>query len=70
MTGDDVESDRVDGAGNSLLAYGLTVGAVGLAGAAVGAVCPLCVVAAPALLGLGVAQKLRARLLSARRGTP
>ena len=41
------------------------------AGAALGAVCPLCVVATPALLGLGVVQKLRARFfLPTTRGEP
>lgn len=65
------EGDRIDEAGNTLLTYGFTVGAVGLAGAALGAVCPLCVVATPALLGLGVAQKLRARFfVPTTRGEP
>ena len=52
--------------GNQLLTLGLTVGVVGVAGAALGAVCPLCVVATPAFLGLGVIQKLRALVLSRR----
>lgn len=46
--------------GNSLLAMGLSVGAVGVAGAALGAVCPLCVIVTPALLGAGLVQRLRA----------
>ena len=55
--------------GTQLLTLGLTVGVVGIAGAAFGAVCPLCVVATPAFLGLGAIQKLRAFVLS-RRATP
>ncbi len=50
--------------GTTFLTAGASVGAIGLLGAAVGAVCPLCVVATPALLGLGVVQKVRARLLT------
>ena len=57
---------RANASGTNLLTLGLSVGAVGLAGAALGAVCPLCVVATPALLGLGVVQKLRAFYLSRR----
>lgn len=60
------DAGRANATGNELLTAGLAVGAVGLAGVALGAVCPLCVVATPALLGLGAVQKLRARYLSAR----
>ena len=49
--------------GTELLTAGLGVAAIGIAGAALGAVCPLCVVATPALLGLGTVQKLRAKWL-------
>jgi hypothetical protein len=52
--------------GNHLLAMGASVGAIGLAGAALGAVCPLCVVATPALLGVGVVQRLRGLVLARR----
>lgn len=46
---------------NSLIASGAGIAAIGIAGAMVsGAVCPVCVVAAPALLGLGAVRKLRA----------
>lgn len=46
--------------GNSLLAAGAGVGAVGALGAlVVGAVCPLCIVATPALVGAGLVQKWR-----------
>lgn len=57
---------RASEQGTSFLTMGLSVGAIGLAGAALGAVCPLCVVATPALLGAGAVQKLRAALLSRR----
>jgi hypothetical protein len=50
--------------GSEFLRAGLAVGAIGLGGALLGAVCPLCVVATPALVGLGAVQKLRARLLA------
>lgn len=46
---------------NAMLAGGATVAAIGIAGAIVsGAVCPVCVVAAPVLLGIGAARKIRA----------
>jgi hypothetical protein len=54
--------------GTELLTAGLGVGAIGLAGAALGAVCPLCVVVTPALLGLGGVQKLRALWLKRKAG--
>ncbi|MBS1151326.1 MAG: hypothetical protein H6Q89_3024 [Myxococcaceae bacterium] len=57
---------RANASGTEFLTMGLTVGVVGIAGAALGAVCPLCVVATPALLGLGVVQKLRAFVISRR----
>ncbi len=48
--------------GNDLLLSGLGVGAAGVLGATVlGAACPLCVVAAPGLIGAGLYQKWRAR---------
>lgn len=53
-------SQRANGSGTDLLTMGLSVGALGVAGAALGAVCPVCVVATPALLGFGLVQKLRA----------
>jgi flagellar motor component MotA len=62
----DRQRRRVSEQGSSFLTMGLSVGAIGLAGAALGAVCPLCVVATPALLGAGAVQKLRAALLSRR----
>jgi len=45
------------------LKAGLGVGAVGLLGAVAGAVCPLCVVATPALLGAGLARSVWGRHL-------
>ena len=60
------DAHRASAAGNDLLRIGLSVGAIGLAGAALGAVCPVCVVATPALVGLGAVQKLRGLLLARR----
>jgi hypothetical protein len=61
---------RANAAGKDLLTIGLSVGAVGLAGAALGAVCPLCVVATPALLGFGLVQRLRGFILTRRARNP
>jgi len=48
--------------GNKLLGAGLGIGAFGMgSGALLGAVCPLCVVAAPALVGAGIYKHLGAR---------
>lgn len=55
--------------GGELLKAGAAVGTIGLAGAALGAVCPLCVVMTPALLGLGAVLKLRSAW-QARAPTP
>lgn len=57
---------RIDHTGNDLLSAGLVVGIMGVGGALLGAVCPLCVVATPTLLGLGAAQKLRGALQARR----
>jgi hypothetical protein len=52
---------------NAMLAGGAAIAAIGIAGAIVGgAVCPVCVVAAPALLGIGAARKIRAARRRAR----
>ncbi len=52
---------------NSFFAAALTVGVIGAVSAAVGgALCPVCVVAAPALLGAGAYKRWRA----ARSRTP
>lgn len=48
------------------LAAGLGVGAIGALGAVAGAVCPLCVVATPALLGAGVVRRVWAKHLEKR----
>lgn len=61
---------RANATGTDLLTVGLSVGALGLAGAALGAVCPACVVATPALLGFGLLQKLRAFFLRRRARNP
>jgi hypothetical protein len=57
---------RADAMGSDLLRVGLSVGALGVAGAALGAVCPICVVATPALLTFGVLQKIRSFFLTRR----
>lgn len=57
---------RANATGSDLLTIGLSVGALGVAGAALGAVCPACVVATPALLGFGLVQKLRGFFLARR----
>lgn len=47
---------------NYCLSLGIGVGALGVASAAAaGAVCPICVVVAPALIGLGVVEKVRSK---------
>jgi hypothetical protein len=52
---------------NAMLAGGATVAALGLLGALVsGAICPVCVIAAPALIGIGAARKIRAARRAAR----
>lgn len=60
---------KANATGRDLLTVGASVGAMGLAGAALGAVCPLCVVATPALLGFGLIQKLRGAWLNRRART-
>lgn len=60
------EANRAHHTAHDLLRAGLAVGAIGAGGALLGAVCPLCVVATPALLGLGALQKLRATLATRR----
>lgn len=46
--------------GTTWLVTGAGVAVAGLAGAALGAVCPLCVIAAPAAAGFGFVQRFRA----------
>lgn len=45
---------------NHFLTLGASVGAIGALGALAGAVCPLCMVATPALLSFGLVRKLHA----------
>jgi hypothetical protein len=53
--------DKLRKEGNQLLGLGLGIGAWGAAsGLVVGAVCPLCVVAAPALVGAGLLRRWQA----------
>ena len=57
---DDPERDRKDA--DAMLASGAGVALIGALSFAVGgAVCPVCVVAAPALLAVGAVRRLRAR---------
>ena len=58
------ESRKAGVLGSEFLRAGAAVGTIGLAGAALGAVCPVCVVMTPALVGLGAVQKLRAAWLA------
>lgn len=52
-----------DGTASQLIGAGVGIGALGAAGAVlVGVTCPLCVVAAPALITAGVAKKVRDHL--------
>lgn len=56
------EPKRPKDDGTELIVSGLGVGAIGVAGAVLlGATCPVCVVATPALLGAGLYKKWRAR---------
>lgn len=46
--------------GNDLLAAGAATGAIGTVGALItGAVCPLCVITTPVLLGAGLVKRLK-----------
>jgi hypothetical protein len=48
---------------NSFIATGVGVAAIGAVSAVIGgAICPMCVVAAPALLGVGAVQRIRLAL--------
>ena len=59
---DDVDSMRREG--NACLGLGAGVGAFGAGSAVfVGATCPLCYIVAPALIGMGVYGRMRARRL-------
>jgi hypothetical protein len=65
----DKESEPTKAEANTLILGGLGIGAFGVISAAIGsAVCPVCVVAAPALLGAGAYKrwKARRRLVSVR----
>jgi hypothetical protein len=60
MSDDRDEHTRDDA--NRLLLAGAGIGAIGVTSAIVGAaVCPVCVVAAPALLGVGAYKRWRSR---------
>jgi hypothetical protein len=52
--------------GNDLILSGVGIGAIGVAGVVLlGAACPVCVVATPALIGVGLIQRWRARRITA-----
>ena len=60
---DDEKSQKDPGMtdANTLIVGGIGIGAFGIISAAIGgAVCPVCVVAAPALLGVGAYKRWRA----------
>lgn len=58
----EIAASDADQQGNELLLGGLGVMAVGALGAiAGGALCPVCIVATPALLGVGAYRKWQAR---------
>jgi hypothetical protein len=60
MLGEARAEERADA--RRFVGMGLGIGAVGaLSAAAFGAVCPVCVVAAPALLAVGVAKHVKAK---------
>jgi hypothetical protein len=62
LRGHGVDADSVRKDANVLIGTGLAIGAFGaISAAVVGATCPLCVVAAPALLGWGLLKRIRAR---------
>jgi hypothetical protein len=57
-----VKNDDAADDANQLIAGGLGVGAIGVVGAVLlGATCPVCVVATPALLGAGLYKKWKQR---------
>jgi hypothetical protein len=60
MARDDKPPHGTDG--TDLIVTGVSVGAIGVAGAVLlGATCPVCVVATPALIGAGLYKKWRAK---------
>jgi len=53
-----IDESRSDA--NNLLAAGASAGAIGTAGALItGAVCPLCIIATPVLLGVGFLKRMK-----------
>ncbi len=59
-TKEDLLAEKRNKEANTCLGLGVGVGALGAAGAAIsGAVCPICFIAVPGLIGVGVAKKLR-----------
>ena len=59
MASTDKTLDESRSSANNLLAAGASAGAIGTAGALItGAVCPLCIVATPVLLGVGLVKRM------------
>ncbi len=57
----DNDSSSMKKEGNFCIGTGIGVAALGVAGATLlGAVCPVCIVATPLLIGAGVVQRIRA----------
>ncbi len=55
-----IDEDRANA--NNLLAAGASAGAIGTAGVLLtGAICPLCIIATPLLLGFGLAKRMNAK---------
>jgi hypothetical protein len=65
---DDLEQRAIEetrSEGNTMVGMGLGLGAFGVAsGALLGAVCPLCVVVAPALVGTGIYKRVCAKRMA------
>lgn len=58
----DAAAERARSEGNQCIAMGVGVGALGTAAAlALGATCPLCFIAAPGLVGVGLYRRLTAK---------
>ena len=59
-----VDATKLNSDGNKCLAIGTGVGVLGAAGAIIGgALCPLCVVVAPGIIGVGAYSKWKAKRL-------
>ena len=62
MNNKETPTDKACASANNLLAAGASAGAVGTAGLLItGAVCPLCIIATPLLLGAGIVKRISAK---------